>query len=213
MNVSKKSGIVLVLAGIALILSALSLFLYNWYENVQAGREAENLLADMRKVMSEEQAAAPTQPQTSTSSQPLAPELPVMQIEGYEYVGYLSIPDLELELPVLSEWDYTRLKMAPCRQFGSSRTDDLVIAAHNYKKHFGRLSQLEVGDIVVFTDIDGIENTYKVACADRLMPTEVDKVQNSEYDLVLYTCTYDGNTRVTIFCDRFEVPTETSGED
>lgn len=194
MNVPKKTGIVFVLAGTVLILSALSLFLYNQYEDAQAGRKAENLLTAVQSVIRE----------TETPPKTLDPELPITEIEEYGYVGYLFIPDLELELPVMSEWDYSRLKIAPCRQFGSSRTDDLVIAAHNYKNHFGQLSQLEVGDPVFFTDMDGIKNTYEVTAVDTLAPTDVEAVQSSGYALVLYTCTYGGKTRVTVFCDRQE---------
>jgi sugar phosphate isomerase/epimerase len=79
----------------------------------------------------------------------------VKEINGYDYIGYLSVPVLELELPVMSEWDYQRLRRAPCRQFGSTKTDDLVIAAHNYPAHFGRFSQLHSGDLLTFTDLDG----------------------------------------------------------
>ena len=80
-------------------------------------------------------------------------EMPVVMLDGYEYVGYVEIPALELKLPVMSDWDYNRLTLAPCRQFGSSRTDDLVIAAHNYESHFGHLKDLSVGDAVTFTDM------------------------------------------------------------
>ena len=200
----KKSGIVFVIAGAVLILSALSLFIFNQNEDAQAGQEAENLLGDVQAVIQEKETQPPTIPEETQPPETLAPEMPVAEINGYEYVGYLSILDLELELPVMSEWDYARLKIAPCRQFGSSRTDDLVIAAHNYKNHFGRLSQLESGDTIVFTDMDGIVNKYEVILIDTLAPDEVEAVQNSGYDLVLYTCTYGGKTRVTVFCDRQE---------
>lgn len=195
----KKSGIVFVLAGAVLILSALSLFLYNRYEDERAGQEAESLLGEVQTLIETVPSAIPEE---TMPPETLAPELPVAEIDGYGYVGYLSIQKLELELPVMSEWDYERLKIAPCRQFGSSRTDDLVIAAHNYKKHFGYLYQLEVGDPVSFTDMDGIENFYEVALVETLEPTEVEAVQNSDHDLVLYTCTYGGKTRITVFCDR-----------
>lgn len=207
MNVPKKTGIGFVIVGAVLILSALSLFFYNQYQDAQAGQEAENLLSDVQAVIKEKETPAPTKPERPETPEPvetLDPELPITEIDGYGYVGYLSIPDLELELPVMSEWDYTRLKIAPCRQFGSSRTDDLVIAAHNYKNHFGSLSKLEIGDSVAFTDMDGVENLYEVALIDTLAPTEVEAVQNSDYDLVLYTCTYGGQTRVTVFCNRLE---------
>ena len=52
--------------------------------------------------------------------------------------------------------------------------------------------------------MDGIENKYEVILIDTLAPDEVEAVQNSGYDLVLYTCTYGGKTRVTVFCDRQE---------
>lgn len=206
----KKAGILFVIAGTVLILAALSLFLYNRFEDAQAGRNAENLLAGVQSAMEkrEMQGTGSAEGKTVTPSEieeptePLDPELPAVELDGYEYVGVISIPALELELPVMSEWDYDRLRIAPCRQFGSSRTDDLVIAAHNYENHFGRLNNLNVGDTVIFTDMDGIVNTYSVEEIKTLQPTEVDAVQNSGYDLVLYTCTKGGRTRVTVFCSR-----------
>ena len=145
--------------------------------------------------------------QSDATSSPtsLDPEMPVVTLDGYEYVGYVEIPALELKLPVMSDWDYNRLTLAPCRQFGSSRTDDLVIAAHNYESHFGHLKDLSAGDTVTFTDMEGIVNTYCVKKIETLNPNEVDAVQNSGYDLVLYTCTKDGQTRVTVFCNRIKV--------
>lgn len=117
-------------------------------------------------------ATAPNRPDASEvpAPTPLDPEMPVVMLDGYEYVGYVEIPTLGLKLPVMSEWDYTRLKVAPCRQFGSSRTDDLVIAAHNYESHFGHLKDLSVGDTVTFTDMDGIVNTYCVEKIETLNP-------------------------------------------
>lgn len=209
----RKTGIVFIAAGAVLILSALSLFAYNKIESANAGREAESLLGAVQTLINEKISAASPSPsasagaESSAASEPtptLPPDMPVAEIDGYGYVGYLSIPDLELELPVMSEWDYTRLRLAPCRQFGSSRTDDLVIAAHNYDRHFGLLSKLETGAEIIFTDMDGIVNRYEVALIDTLAPDRVDDVQNSGYDLVLYTCTYGGASRVTVFCSRTE---------
>lgn len=183
-----KTEKILVILGAVLLTAALLLLLYNRYESDRAGRDAEALLEDVLSV-AEQNAAA-------------GPELPVVEVDGYGCVGYLSVPALELTLPVLTDWDYEKLRVAPCLQFGSSRTDDLVIAAHNFKRHFGRLKELETGDAILFTDMDGIENHYEVAEIQTLQPTAVDTVQSSGYALVLYTCTPGGRTRVTVFCDR-----------
>lgn len=188
--------------GAVLMLSALLLFFYNKYEEYRAGQEAELLLDDIQSVIAEQTEPSVSVAAESTDALPV--EMPVVEINGYEYVGYISIPDLELELPVMAEWDYNRLKIAPCRHFGSSRTDDLVVAAHNYKTHFGTLSSLKTGAEICFTDMDGIENHYKLASLKTLSADAVDAVQNSGYDLVLYTCTPGGTTRVVAFCDRMK---------
>lgn len=205
----KKAGIAIVAVGAVLILSALLLLLYNRHEDAQAGQEAESLLVRVEAAVSAQPTDAPAvstqagqEAAPSPSPTPLDPEMPVVTLDGYDYVGYVEIPMLELKLPVMADWDYTRLKVAPCRQFGSSRTDDLVIAAHNYESHFGHLKDLSVGSPVTFTDMAGIVNTYCVEKIETLNPDDVDAVQNSGYDLVLYTCTRGGRTRVTVFCNR-----------
>lgn len=216
----KKAGIIFVTIGVVLIFSALLLFLYNGLEDRRAGQQAESLMDEIHSAMTEETdpTTKPTEIETEIGieitepTETLPAEMPVVMIDGYEYIGYLSIPTLELELPVMAEWDYSRLKIAPCRHFGSSRTDDLVIAAHNYKTHFGSLSKLESGAEVIFTDMDGIENHYVLMKdPETLAPDAVDEVQNSGYDLVLYTCTPGGATRVVAFCDR--VTEEINGEE
>lgn len=190
-------GLVCMVLGVVLLLLAGGLYGYNRYEDAHAGAEAQTVVADLQQKVSE---TADTG--AEADSDPLDPELPVVEIDGNEYVGEISIPAIGIDLPVMSEWSYPRLKIAPCRQFGSSRTDDLVIAAHNYESHFGKLSSLSEGDSVIFTDMDGIENQYVVSKIEVLDPHSVEEVEHSGYALVLYTCTYGGKTRVTVFCDR-----------
>ena len=199
-----KAGIVFIALGAVLILSALLLLLYNRHEADLAGKEAEILLSDVEAAIGgQTSSGGPTDPTEETETEPtLPPELPVVHLNGYDYVGYVEIPALELKLPVMATWDYDLLQVAPCRQFGSSRTDDLVIAAHNYVTHFGYLKKLLPGDTVIFTDMDGIVNTYAVEKTETLDPTSVDAVKNSGCDLVLYTCTIGGKTRVCVFCNR-----------
>lgn len=182
----KHSGITFVIIGAVLMMSALLLFFCNIYEEYRAGRESELLLNELQTAMSEEA------------------DKSVIMIDGYEYIGIISIPDLELTLPIMADWDYNRLKYAPCRHFGSSDTDDLVIAAHNYKTHFGRLSELTIGAEVIFTDMNGSEIHYTVQKLITLSPDDVEAVQDSSFDLVLYTCTVSGSARTAAFCTRVQ---------
>ena len=123
------------------------------------------------------------------------------QVNGYDCIGILSIPVLELELPVLTEWSYAKLKIAPCHYFGSYFDTDFVIAAHNYDSHFGRLTQLQTGDIVLFTDVAGQIHCYEVALLETLPPTATEEMITSGFALSLYTCTPGGSNRVTVRCN------------
>lgn len=202
----KSPGILCIVIGGVLLLAALGLYGYNRYEDAQAGAEAQVVVQDLEQKLEQTVSKAESTEPSSDSEEMLSPELPVVMLDGYDYIGVISIPAIDIKLPVMSDWSYPKLKISPCREFGSSRTDDLVIAAHNYESHFGKLGSVSVGDNVIFTDMDGVENHYIVQKTDILQPTDVDAVEHSGYDLVLYTCTYGGKTRITVFCDRITEP-------
>lgn len=198
------------IVGAALLLAALLLWTFNTIQAVRAGEKAQEVLGDVKQVMAsaprttEPSAPQPTEPDASAPPETTAPpgEMPTVTVGYNDYIGYLHIPSQELELPVMSDWSYDKLNVAPCRQFGSYYTDDLVIAAHNFGSHFGKLKNLIPGDTVTFTDVTGADHNYTVASVQTLQPDDVDAVQNSGHALTLYTCTPGGATRVTVFCDR-----------
>ena len=196
----RRLGTILILLGALLLAGALGLLGYNQWDNGRAQKAAAQVLDQLETTLDEQenhlQLLVPTQVDDT------AREMTVTAIDGWDYIGYLSIPSIGLALPVMSEWSYPKLKISPCRQFGSSRTDDLVIAAHNYESHFGKIGTLALGDEVRFTDMDGIENHYTVSAIEVHDPTDVEAVEHSGHDLVLYTCTYGGKTRIVVFCDR-----------
>lgn len=197
--------------GTLLIGGALSLFLSNQKEETAAEEAAQSALVHVMEVIDEtgnaeddEDVSQELQGLTSLYSDPYDTEMTVKQIDGYGYIGYLTIPALGLELPVMDDWDYSRLKIAPCRFYGSTKTDDLVIAGHNYRRHFSPLKQLKVGAEVYFTDMDGLVTAYQVAEIDVLNPSEVEEMNSGEFELSLFTCTYGGQNRLTLRCAKVE---------
>lgn len=117
-------------------------------------------------------------------------------------ISTLSIPALELELPVWSRWSYEKLEQAPCRYSGSVGGKDLVILAHNSEEHFGGISGLRAGDELSFTDAEGQRLQYRVAELDTIEAWESGRLCAGEYELSLVTCTEDGTKRQVIRCEQ-----------
>lgn len=174
--------------GAALVIAALSLFLWNQRE----ARRADNAVKTILPAVA--QAAEDGEHGSADAG------MTVKEIDGNLYIGYVTIPALGLSLPVMSDWSYPQLKIAPCRYYGSVPTGDMVIAAHNYRSHFGRIKDLATGDTVYFTDMDGVTHSYAVAEIDTLSPTAIEDMTSSGYPLTLFTCTYGGASRVTVRC-------------
>lgn len=201
----RRTGIIFMIVGALLLGAALSLFLRNKAEDEKAGERAERVL---EKLTEETPTGEPdtydqlvqNTPGEDTGIGAEGKEMATVVIEGESYIGYLTIPTLGLELPVMAEWNYNRLRTAPCRYSGSAWTEDLVIAAHNYTEHFGNLSSLNFGDVVYFTDVDGHVFSYQVVETSTLEAEAVEEVTDGKFALTLFTCTYGGAARVTVRC-------------
>ena len=129
-------------------------------------------------------------------------KLPVKIIDGVEYIGTLTIPALERELPVITAWTKWNLRKAPCRYSGSPYRGDMIIAGHNYPAHFQDLKDLREGDLAIFTDMDGNIFYYEMMYMEILRPAQVDDLKSGDWDLTLFTCTSDWRNRVVVrFCE------------
>ena len=222
----KKAYSFCTITGLLLLAAALCLTVYNIVTDMQAGESTRTVLkelaADILPNMDTEIGAgekmqggsAEILPETGNSAQEICipdyllnpqMDMPQKEVDGEDYIGILQIPDLSLELPIMGEWSYKKLKIAPCRYSGSAYLDTMVIAAHNYASHFGRLKGLSLGAEVLFTDIDGNLFSYEVAEVEILPPYAVEEMTSGEWDLTLFTCTVGGQSRVTIRCTRKRV--------
>lgn len=133
------------------------------------------------------------------SAQPTG-EMPTVTVDGFAYMGYLTFPSLDLELPVMASWDYDMLTLAPCRHNGTVEERNLVIAGHNYDDCFGRITLLTEGSPVFFTDVLGNIYGYTVSHTEIIHMDNVTAMLDPAPGLTLYTCTYSGAERYTVRC-------------
>ena len=213
-----KRSILLIVLGVLMLTSAVMLMGFNLSADKKAEEAASAAFEEIfSKVEGAKESARPAVAvqsesafQSVTEAQyvpdyELTPEMdmPEAEVSGENYIGYIEIPALYLSLPVIGECESdASLDAAPCRYKGSAYLDNMIIAGHNYRAHFGRLSNLSVGDAVRFTDMDGNVFNYEVIDFETVKGTMVERISEGEWDLTLFTCTLDGASRITVRCVR-----------
>lgn len=201
-------GTVFIVIGTFLIMLCLLLVLHNHREDEESQAFSAAQLSVIKQAAIQRAAETDLDRDSNVRAEAtgdeIDDEMPIVFIEGYGYIGYVTFPSLDLELPVMDELDDTRLKLAPCRYYGSLQTDDLVVAGHNYRSSFGKIKNLNKGDEIYFTDMNGEVFTYRVEEIETLNASDVTKMVSSGWDFSLYTCAYDRSRRLTIRCSKIE---------
>ena len=197
----------MILLGLLLLAAAIALTAYNIWDGKRAKDASDTIAAELDDRMPE--------PTRAPEFEPNPTEMPTEEIDGYLYIGELDIPSRDLHLPVMADWDYERLRISPCRYSGSYYTDDLVICAHNYARHFSPIRWVEPGEEVYFTNVEGKVYRYEVTNRETVQPTSISQMienQNNsliggngnagDWDLTLFTCNTGGQTRCAVRCAR-----------
>ena len=225
----KKKGGPWIVFGMLLLCGALSLTLYNYWDGIRAERASAKIQEQLDDALKDKDlTAAPIGKKDDTEEVDervlmpdsvkigdayQVPEMPVITIEGYNYIGTLEIPGLNLRLPVMDHWDYDRLKISPCRYSGSYFTGDLVICAHNYQRHFSPIKTINLNESVYFITADKVVYEYIVSNRQTVQPTAIDQMidnrnnsrqkgEAEDWDLTLFTCNTGGQTRCAVRCVR-----------
>ena len=180
----RNRGVVFLVLGCILLIIAGGWYVYNIAEDKNAEKQSAAILNKLESAQSE---GVDDNQQTIT-------------VDGDAFCGKVIIEKLNLELPVYDEWNYKRLKSAPCRYAGSITTNDIIIAGHNYKSHFAYLNKLKTDDEIKFIDPRGKIYRYTVCELITLDGTAVSDMQSGGWDFTLFTCTKSGEQRVTVRC-------------
>lgn len=177
-----KFGKTLLSIGLIFIVVAISLEVYFIYLEKYAEVKSEEVLSELVSLNTEE-------------------DIDIINIDGNDYIGYISIEKLDLLLPITKNYTYESLKVAPTIYYGSIENKNLVICGHAYKAQFSKLYTLKSGDIIKIIDFNNNVYTYQVELIETLASSSIKEMIESEFDLTIYTCTKDGLKRVTVRCN------------
>ncbi len=210
----RKAGIIFIILGVVLLGAVLFLYLRNDSESDAAGDASAGVLEQLMSEVKKQDPVpgspgpggpGPVDPDPHGHINPYdesavlrSYEMQTVEIDGHAYIGWISFPSLELELPVMAGFSYDDLRIAPCRLLGSVKSGDLIIAGHNYRRHFRDLDSLHPGDFCYFVDVEGQIRRYIVTEIELLGPTEVQRLKDGDWDMTVFTCTYGGAERITV---------------
>ena len=137
----------------------------------------------------------------------------ITTVDGITYSvdSFITIPKIDISYPVLSDTSDELLEISVNRYWPEpnklkpNEVGNYCIVGHNYRngKMFGRLSELEDGDIVQLEDTTGRTLQYQVYRKYVVEPTDTtctSQLTNGRKELTLITCTNYGTQRLIVKC-------------
>ncbi len=183
---------IMMISGAVMISAAFSLIIYNRHESTEAGIKSEHMVS---RIISEESIWNNTEQSENQTYQYVAED-------GLNFFGIISIPVLDIRLPVCSDFSMENLSSYPCIYSGDISDSNMIIAAHNYDSHFGNIKSLDPGDTVILKTVSGKEIVYEVFSTDIIPGDKSDEMISGDWDLTLFTCNRSGINRITVRCSK-----------
>lgn len=194
-------GRIMILLGLLCFGIAANIVVNNQKEDLAAGVSAASLLDKVEDQITN----------TAIDPNPTG-DMKSVEVNGQSFVGIITIPAIDIRLPIQTEWSSVNAKTSPCRYKGSVYDNNLIVAGHNYQKHFGNLKNLVTGDTIIVTDVDGRQYYYEVTYIEDIGTYDVDAMDEGEWDFTVFTCTIGGASRVTVRCDFVKMVAPGSGD-
>lgn len=198
---NKIYNIILAILVIALIIT-ISFIAIKYGKNQIKEKELEKVVEEV-KVQIENIKNNNTEPNTSNTEK----NRKEVQVEykGYNVVGIITIPKLELEYPIIDKTDEEAMKVSITKFWGNNVNDigNFSMSGHNYMDGtmFGGTNKLNVGDLIEMTDLSGRTIEYKIFYKYVIDPNDVscvNSVEGGTREITLITCTNGRSNRLII---------------
>lgn len=205
----KKISVVMIIIGALLLISATALVVYNVKKAEKCVENSQQVLLEMKKLIPDEYVVDKQEESFQQIidgvDEIFLEEKEYISVDGNKYIGIVRIPEINVELPVMKDWSYEKMDIAPCVYDGDFSNNNLIIMAHNYKGFFIDLDKLSSGSIIEFVKCDGELLRYEVNNVETIGGWNTEALKNhSDWDLTLFTCTYSGYSRVVVRAELLE---------
>lgn len=164
--------------GLLLIFISLAMVIVSQFRAYVGSKSCREATAQMNELLPERTTGIPETASNAT--------MPILQIDGVDYVALLEIPSFDVTLPVADKWQSDRLFRSPARFYGSAYADTLVIGGKDDSYQFSFCDKLDVGTVITVTDMTGTQFSYTVCRVDRSQNAESDWLADKDFDLTLF---------------------------
>ncbi|MBR5774277.1 MAG: hypothetical protein IKY44_05415 [Clostridia bacterium] len=192
MKKKSKFRIILTCVGIALIVCAVGLFAYSQIRTRIAKSRAKEIVAQLYSLMPEVTSGAPDDRSD--------PTMPMLQIDGQDFVGIVEIPTYSKALPIYGKWDASRVSKYPCRYLGSVYSDTLIIGGSDNDGQLDFVKEISNGDNIHITDTTGIRYKYVVFDINRTKDVSTQYLTKTDARLVLFARNTYSLDYTVIYC-------------
>lgn len=167
-----------VLLGVALLLGAVVMLGTQGTSTNHGARDTQMILEKAQALIPQPVSRVPQERGNNTMA--------AIQIDGINVVGILEAPQYGRTLPVASTWDTGLVSSMPCRFAGSIYDQTLIIGAVDGEGQLSFAAQMEVGDTILLTDMEGGRYTYRVAAIHHAKHATLEKLQSGDYAMTLF---------------------------
>lgn len=188
----KRNKPLLLVLGIGLILASLCLMLFYGLRMHIGTKRGREILTQMTALL-------PERTQSAGEAYPDS-RMPVLSLDGTDYVAMLEIPAFGVTLPVADQWDSKNLYCAPSRFSGSAYDQMLVIGGADTPGQFSFCDQIDNGAVITVTDMTGVQFTYTVSRVDRAKHAESQWLMSADYDLTLFCHDFYSMEYIAVRC-------------
>ena len=216
MKIQNKPALILLVLGVACLLFGAGSYFKTWQEGKAAEEKSQRLLAYYMQMQTiqMQQTLMDTIKQTgedASRKEAKSPSYDLSVTDKYPIMGILTMDTIGTVVPVIDRFSDELLTVSVCRYQGPANPAEdgnIVISGHNYRSgaHFGRLKQLQIGDVVQLTDLAQNKFSYQVAEMETVAETQIDAIENQlgTRALTLFTCNEKGDKRLIVRCKAIE---------
>ena len=128
----------------------------------------------------------------------------VSQYQGLSTIGKIEIPKTGVNMPILSKVTVKGMEIAPCLLYSTGTMNisgNHLIVGHNYNNIFSKNKNLQIGDKIYITTLDGNRLQYTIYNKFFTSPEDMSYMKrdtNNQPEITLSTCTEDDNTRLIL---------------